>query len=491
MKSFPTYQTPTSLALHSAPTTDLHLTTVGGGLGENGLEEKCVLNFEFCMRVITKLYYYQEVSHSHVVHMDTIKRAFERLGVYDVHLLFAYSAATAMSMKAAVYGLTMYNNSNLKQWTTSPSTGPPLLSIMGIMGKLGGSKSSRGIIAFRGTNTDSDWSANLDFQRINIFPQKNTSVKVRENSDSLLDSQPLLGPIKSRLKTKAVYVHEGFYNLYTRNIGIMVDKKTPVSRCFCATPCQSRLRHRPRDCEFIPPKNVSKIDVSCILDKTEIQSGKMLCGKKKMTKKVAGSLQQQILNLKHSSFSRVTEWVVTGHSLGGALATLTATHLELLHPGSVVGLYTIASPMVGERTFHNLFHEVLHLGDRTFRLYHMDDVVPTLPFLSIPVGRPFPIYGTPNDKKDPHSIEHSYLPLIRNFLGKPVKTIHRQFKKEHQKREYILKTFGKPALTMAAALYGIPPALTDAHLTTALTAAGTAVKTFILPEDPPSSPIVS
>jgi hypothetical protein len=149
--------------------------------------------------------------------------------------------------------------------------------------------------------------------------------------------------------------------------------------------------------------------------------------------------------------------------------------------------------MVGERTFSNLFHDILHLGDRTFRLYHLSDPVPNLPYYSIPVGRPFPIDGTPVENSSPHSLEKSYLPLTNHFLLKSYREILARHEQEQQKKGgSMMKNYGKPALSMAAALYGsnygIPPMVTDALVNTALTAAGAVsrrtLKTFVLPEDP-------
>jgi len=491
-KTYPLYKTPSSSSSNSVSPRKKQMTSKCC-LHKDGLDEGCIMNFEFCIRLIMKIYYYEKVSHSHIVKMTTIEKAFEKLGIYDVRLLFAYSAAGSMSMKAGVLVTSLLKNVAKKEFTKIP-TANPVLSLIGIMGKIGNTESVRGMVAFRGTLANSDWAANLTFQRINIFPRNNLSTKVRQNSDSLLDSQPLLGPLPSRFTKHAVYIHEGFFNLYTRNTGLEVvktlDDGTIYSRCFCASLCEGRLRNKAKECLVLPAMDISKIDVPCELEETEIKSGSIRCGD---SSQLSPSIQQQIMTYKNTVYSGVTEWIVTGHSLGGALATITATHLELLQPGSVVGLYTIASPMVGERTFSNLFHDILHLGDRTFRLYHLSDPVPNLPYYSIPVGRPFPIDGTPVENSSPHSLEKSYLPLTNHFLLKSYREILARHEQEQQKKGgSMMKNYGKPALSMAAALYGsnygIPPMVTDALVNTALTAAGAVsrrtLKTFVLPEDP-------
>lgn len=74
--------------------------------------------------------------------------------------------------------------------------------------------------------------------------------------------------------------------------------------------------------------------------------------------------------------------VITGHSLGGALATLLADQLADLD--IVTAVYTFGSPRVGNRTFARCYSEALH--HRTFRIVNARDPVPWLPF-PLPVPR--------------------------------------------------------------------------------------------------------
>lgn len=68
--------------------------------------------------------------------------------------------------------------------------------------------------------------------------------------------------------------------------------------------------------------------------------------------------------------------LVTGHSLGGALATMAAA--SLLENGfNVAGLYTFGQPRVGDRTFIRNLHE--NLGNKVFRFVNNNDVVPHVP----------------------------------------------------------------------------------------------------------------
>jgi triacylglycerol lipase len=64
---------------------------------------------------------------------------------------------------------------------------------------------------------------------------------------------------------------------------------------------------------------------------------------------------------------------VTGHSLGGAMATLAS--LRLVQDGyEVRAVYTYGSPRVGNRSFHSSYNQT------NYRFVNNDDVVPHLPF---------------------------------------------------------------------------------------------------------------
>ncbi|MDJ0899888.1 MAG: lipase family protein [Xenococcus sp. MO_188.B8] len=70
---------------------------------------------------------------------------------------------------------------------------------------------------------------------------------------------------------------------------------------------------------------------------------------------------------------------VTGHSLGGALATLACAHIELQMPDEyrVAGAYTFGQPRVGNDDFADAFDE--RLKGRFFRIMNQNDVVCVLP----------------------------------------------------------------------------------------------------------------
>lgn len=74
---------------------------------------------------------------------------------------------------------------------------------------------------------------------------------------------------------------------------------------------------------------------------------------------------------------------ITGHSLGGALAVLTAAALHFeLGVNHIAGVYTYGQPRVGDKEFCELFDDAL--GDRLFRIVNDQDIVPHAPPVSLP-----------------------------------------------------------------------------------------------------------
>lgn len=69
--------------------------------------------------------------------------------------------------------------------------------------------------------------------------------------------------------------------------------------------------------------------------------------------------------------------LVTGHSLGAALATLATARLKFENNTEVAGLYTYGCPRVGDETFAKAFNDALK--DRAFRFVNNNDVVTRIP----------------------------------------------------------------------------------------------------------------
>lgn len=83
-----------------------------------------------------------------------------------------------------------------------------------------------------------------------------------------------------------------------------------------------------------------------------------------------------------------SQLTVAGHSLGGALAMLTAFAAAFYDIDTEV--YTFGSPMVGDRVFTETYEQAV---PRTFRIYNVPDIVPKLP--SYELGYVHPESGYP------------------------------------------------------------------------------------------------
>lgn len=86
-------------------------------------------------------------------------------------------------------------------------------------------------------------------------------------------------------------------------------------------------------------------------------------------------IRQAVQNWLAANSNPEDQVFVTGHSLGGALATLCAVSLSEAGPAPT--LYTFGSPRVGGRAF--AWHANRQLADRHFRVTHNHDIVPWVP----------------------------------------------------------------------------------------------------------------
>lgn len=68
---------------------------------------------------------------------------------------------------------------------------------------------------------------------------------------------------------------------------------------------------------------------------------------------------------------------ITGHSLGGALATLAAARFTFELDKPIRGIYTFGQPRVGDRDFARVYNS--ELKDRTFRFVNNNDIVTRVP----------------------------------------------------------------------------------------------------------------
>lgn len=90
------------------------------------------------------------------------------------------------------------------------------------------------------------------------------------------------------------------------------------------------------------------------------------------------SVAEQIVTNLAAAYSKYPtyELQITGHSLGGALATLAAVDLKFKINPPRINVFTVGQPRVGTRPFVKLYESVV---DVSWRMVNFGDAVPTLP----------------------------------------------------------------------------------------------------------------
>lgn len=118
------------------------------------------------------------------------------------------------------------------------------------------------------------------------------------------------------------------------------------------------------------------------------------------------------------------DWLlVTGHSLGAALALLVAPDIaKNMLPGRVPSLLTFAGPRTGLFRFHRFFDNLI---PTCYRVVAVDDIVPNVPLFVPPlfwyrhVGKEVKVDGGQEDPIKAHSLELSYVPGLQRLSATP------------------------------------------------------------------------
>lgn len=119
-------------------------------------------------------------------------------------------------------------------------------------------------------------------------------------------------------------------------------------------------------------KSVADLMTNGDCSRTRACGGRVHEGFWKSSQEIWGDLETAIQRLRHRE---QTLWL-TGHSLGGALATLAGAQFQ--HCGhDVTGIYSFGCPRIGDRQFALQYNRRLY--DYTFRLVNHRDIVPHLP----------------------------------------------------------------------------------------------------------------
>lgn len=118
------------------------------------------------------------------------------------------------------------------------------------------------------------------------------------------------------------------------------------------------------------------------------------------------------------SFKNASSWLnqdtqiyVTGHSLGAALATLAALHIDKLLKADglniPVHLYTFASPRVGDRTFASHFAAI-----DTYRIINSEDLIQSIPLPTTKILDDASLSGLDPVKQQRVALSREFLTLV-------------------------------------------------------------------------------
>lgn len=111
---------------------------------------------------------------------------------------------------------------------------------------------------------------------------------------------------------------------------------------------------------------------------------------------MSASLQNQIFAALSSLPQPPTDIFITGHSLGGALASLFTLDLAVSLPDVGITSITFASPRVGTSNWQTVYNQTYNLQDKTIRVRNSYDLVPKVPPADWPfsfkdIGQEFPV----------------------------------------------------------------------------------------------------
>jgi triacylglycerol lipase len=131
------------------------------------------------------------------------------------------------------------------------------------------------------------------------------------------------------------------------------------------------------------------------------------------------TLRQSIQQNLAAACARCDQLLVTGHSLGGALAVLSALELAGTVPAAMaIALVTFAGPRAGCVDFSRSFNNKIQI---CYRVVATADVVPHIPIPAPPefpyehVGTEIHVDGGQTDAVQAHSLDNSYKPGLEKL----------------------------------------------------------------------------
>jgi len=278
-----------------------------------------------------------------------------------------------------------------------------------------------GVILFRGTSSFEEWMHNLYAQDQALLGSQShstsTTIHCFEGHNFRGDKEPIFFPRKG---DKNLKVHKGFYNYYTSkngyfvsqpSVGITTPRSSSSSSSKGAVPQQITMGNKNRLAvttsshtfnDLVKWENTAKIGFK--EDKTQkIQFNKLnKRDPKEFTFTDIPSIQDTITAAVEkicSDHGGNVSFIIGGHSLGAAMATLVAFdmsygHYKLKTQPTVQSVYAFSCPRVGNAEFAKEYN---YRVPEHFRIQNDGDIVPQLPPTFMPtityqhVGRLFSI----------------------------------------------------------------------------------------------------
>jgi triacylglycerol lipase len=152
------------------------------------------------------------------------------------------------------------------------------------------------------------------------------------------------------------------------------------------------------------PKKIEDINADIRAYKTSLKEGKIHAGFHEAYEEVA----DEIVKIFMENESWVWPLYITGHSLGGALATIATQNLEHRIKSQIAACYTFGSPRVGNSQYEK------NVKAPFYRIVHSTDIVTLVPSIGyMHIGDPrYLTYSTADSDK---FILYRNIPIFRRF----------------------------------------------------------------------------
>lgn len=273
--------------------------------------------------------------------------------VYEIYNTSLTSPISLDYVESAINTLGL-ENAVLFETFASPFRSPsvPFGSIQSIIAIGGIIKNTNiAVIAFRGTSNNTEWIN--DFQSMNLISLPDISTDKNVGTLESLSGIPMTMPY--------IKIGDGFLRIYASRIGYRSS-----TNCVCKTNCNNGF------CPTFSSLQYSQIVGSCQSSKTSCDS-------------ISGpSLQSQIYQF--LSKMKCSKVIITGHSLGSALANICAFHLKNAFQNDFIhSVYSFAPPRTGNPDFAN---NILSIQNRFYTIINSNDMITNipLPFMSQYLG---------------------------------------------------------------------------------------------------------